>query len=69
MKIAELKLKSVNELKKDLGIVKEELRELSFRVSQNQHKDVRDVREKRHLIARIMTLIKERERQNTTKKK
>lgn len=69
MKIAELKLKSINELKKDLGIVKEELRELSFRVSQNQHKDVRDVREKRHLIARIMTLIKERESQNTNKKK
>jgi len=46
------------ELKRLLAESREQLRELRFRVSANQHKDVREVRELRQRIARILTKLK-----------
>lgn len=57
---SEFASKSIDVLKRDLAHLREELRELRFRVSQNQHKDVRDVREKKRAIARLLTEINSR---------
>lgn len=59
-----MKRKPTNLLEKDLAHLREELRDLRFRVSQNQHKDVRDVREKRKDIARIMSELNTRKTNN-----
>ena len=54
----ELKGKPASELARLLTETREELRELRFRVSADQHKDVRELREMRQRIARIMTILK-----------
>jgi len=56
--LKELKLKSVNELHKILASSREKLRDLRFKTSQNQLKNIREVRELKKKIARIMTLLK-----------
>ncbi|MBI4093271.1 MAG: 50S ribosomal protein L29 [Candidatus Kerfeldbacteria bacterium] len=56
----ELKSKGVPELQKLLLSSREEHRDLRFRISAKQHKDIRDLREVRHRIARILTLLKSR---------
>ncbi len=60
MDIKELRQKSEDELKKLIKLQREQLRELRFRVSTKQHKDVRELREARHVIARILTVLKEK---------
>ncbi|MFA6553222.1 MAG: 50S ribosomal protein L29 [Patescibacteria group bacterium] len=60
MEIKELRQKSEDELKKLLKVQQEQLRELRFKVSTKQHKDVRELREARHLIARLLTILKEK---------
>jgi ribosomal protein L29 len=62
MKIKELKLKSENELKTLLNDSREKLREMRFKVAQRQLKNVREVRKTKELVARIMTLMKEKEK-------
>jgi len=69
MKVAELRQKSVDALKRDLALAREELRDLRFQVSQNQQKDVRKVREKKHIIAQMLTVIKEKAKTEAPKKK
>ena len=69
MKIAELRQKSVDALKRDVAHAREELRDLRFQVSQNQQKDVRKVRERKRIIAEMLTLIKEKMSKETPKKK
>ncbi len=59
MEIKELKSKSQPELKKLLGETRERLRELRFKAANGQLKDVRDIREQRRIIARILTLTNE----------
>lgn len=59
-KLQELAQKEVALLEKELAHLREELRELKFKVSQNQQKDVRDVREKRKLVAQMMTIIRQK---------
>lgn len=59
-KLHELAHKEVALLEKELAHLREELRELKFKVSQNQQKDVRDVREKRKLVAQMMTIIQQK---------
>lgn len=58
MTIKELKPKNSAELTRLLATEREKLRDLRFKVAQGQLKDVREVREARHTVARIMTLLK-----------
>lgn len=53
----ELKEKKETELRKLLAEDREKLRDLRFRVSQAQMKDVREIRALRIRIARILTAI------------
>jgi large subunit ribosomal protein L29 len=57
MDFQELKSKSRSELQKLLVENRERLRERRFKVANGQLKDVREIRELRHLIARILTLL------------
>jgi len=56
MKIKELREKNPAELKKLLASTRELMRELRFSAASKQLKDVRDLREAKKLIARILTL-------------
>lgn len=49
--------KEAPELVRELAANRERLRDLRFRISQGQHKDVREVRELRTRIARIQTVL------------
>ncbi|MBI4812504.1 50S ribosomal protein L29 [Candidatus Falkowbacteria bacterium] len=57
MELKELKNKKDNELQKMLAESREKLRDLRFKVASKQHKDVREVRKVKILIARILTLL------------
>ena len=54
----ELSLKSVSELHRLLAEKREQQRDLKFKASQNQLKEVRKMRETRKAIAKILTLLK-----------
>ncbi|MFA5188603.1 MAG: 50S ribosomal protein L29 [Patescibacteria group bacterium] len=58
--LKELKLKSETELKKLLGSSREKLRDLRFKVSQNQLKNIRETRIIKKKIAKILTLLKQK---------
>lgn len=49
--------KGLPELQRLLKSSREELRDLRFRVMNDQHKDVRELRAVRHRIARIETIL------------
>ncbi len=55
--LQELKSKGVVELGKMLKSSREDLRDLRFKVASDQHKDIRELREIRKRIARILTLL------------
>ncbi|MDP2631929.1 MAG: 50S ribosomal protein L29 [Candidatus Uhrbacteria bacterium] len=61
MEWKELEKKSANELKKILSEERSSLHELRLKLSVNQLKDVRSVRKKKKLIARIETRISQLE--------
>lgn len=58
--LKELKLKSATELQKVLASSREKLRDLRFKVSQNQLKNIREVRILKKKISRILTLINQK---------
>ena len=58
MKIAELKQKSKPELQKFLLDSRERLRSLKFDLASGKVKNVREIRELKKNIARILTLLK-----------
>lgn len=60
--IKELKLKSISDLQKLFNSSRDKLRELRFKVSQNQLKNVREVRGLKKKIAKILTLIEQKEK-------
>ncbi len=60
--LKDLKLKSETELKKLLAVNREKLRDLRFKVSQNQLKNIREVRMLKKRIARISTLISQKKK-------
>jgi len=64
----ELKLKSEAELNKLLVSAREKLRDLRFKVSQNQLKNIREVRAIRKKIAQIMTLLSQKKQAAKGKK-
>lgn len=57
MDFKELKQKSAVELQRLLQEKREQLRDRRFKVAQGQHKDVRELRELKHDIARLMTKV------------
>ncbi len=62
MKIGELRQKSKGELQKLLRENRERLRALNFDLSSGKVKNVREIRKIKKDIARILTLIKEKEK-------
>lgn len=58
--LKELTMKKPAELEALLAASREELRDLRFRVASDQHKDIREVRDIRTRIARILTIKKQR---------
>lgn len=56
--LQELKSKGAVELGTMLKASREELRDLRFKVASDQHKDIRELRDIRKRIARIMTILK-----------
>ena len=61
MKIKELKSKTGKELIKMLGSLREKQRVLRFDLSAGKVKDIREIRETKRTIARILTILKEKE--------
>jgi len=61
--LKELKLKSAADLQKILNPSREKLRELRFKVSQSQLKNIREVRVLRKKIAKIITLINQKKKE------
>lgn len=55
MDFAELKMKSPVELQRLLQEKRDQLRDRSFKVAQGQQKDVREIRELKRDIAKILT--------------
>ena len=61
MEFKELKTKDSKELQKLLVINQEKLRELRFKDSNKQLKNIREIRVVRNLIAQILTLLNNKE--------
>ncbi len=60
MKISEIKTKTKKELEKLYRSEQDKLRLLRFDVKLKQSKNVREIRKARKLIARVLTVIKEK---------
>ena len=58
--LKELKLKSEPELQRLLALNREKLRDLRFKTSQNQLKNIREIRVIKKKIAKILTLINQK---------
>ncbi|HDQ22570.1 MAG TPA: 50S ribosomal protein L29 [Candidatus Uhrbacteria bacterium] len=67
--LKELKLKSVSELQRLLAASREKMRDLKFKVSQNQLKNIREIRQIRKKISRILTILKEKQASISNAKK
>ena len=61
--LKEIKLKSAADLQKILNSSREKLRELRFKVSQNQLKNVREIRFLNKKVARIMTVLNQKKKE------
>ena len=61
MKISEIAAKKDEILKKDLSELKKHLEEARFKVSVREEKNVKKIRQIKKDIARIMTILRERE--------
>jgi large subunit ribosomal protein L29 len=62
MKTSELRSKSEPELERLLLEFREKLRDLRFRVARRELKNVREVRKTRKMIAKILTILKEKKK-------
>ena len=69
MKMKEIREKNEAELKKLCQNYKEKLRSLRFKVAQKQVKDVRELRDVRKDLARILTETNRRQREKKQVKK
>ncbi|MFA5106812.1 MAG: 50S ribosomal protein L29 [Patescibacteria group bacterium] len=65
MKIAELKTKSTAELQSFLRECRAKERDLHFKIAVKQAKDVREIRDLKKTIAKIMTLLNTPEHKQT----
>ncbi|MDP1883917.1 MAG: 50S ribosomal protein L29 [Candidatus Moranbacteria bacterium] len=59
MKIKEIREKGIEELKKFLGEKREAVRKLRFDIAAKQVKDIREMRNCKRDIAKILTVLKE----------
>jgi ribosomal protein L29 len=66
--LKELKLKSAKELNKILISSRAKLGELKFKVSQNQLKNIREIRSAKKKIAKLITLINQKRNDSTATK-
>ncbi len=57
MDFKELRLKSPTEIQRLIQEKRDQLRDRRFKVAQGQHKDVRELRELKHDIARLLTKV------------
>ena len=64
MELKELKTKSIVELEKLLAKNREVLRDLRFKVSSKQLKNIREIRQAKVLVARILTLIGQKQKES-----
>lgn len=60
MNIKELREKTEQELQKLLKLHREQVRDLRFKVAAKQHKDVRELRDEKRTVAKILTVLKEK---------
>ncbi len=60
MKVAELKQKGKEELKRELLSQREKLRQLKFDLNSGKIKNIKEIKEVKKTIARIMTILKEK---------
>jgi len=60
MEIKELRKKTEEELLKLLKVQREQMRDFRFSIAAKQHKDVRDLRQIKKDIARLLTVLKEK---------
>lgn len=60
MKIKDLRTKPEVELQKLLAKAREEQREIRFKVSQRQHKNYRQLKEKKKVVAQVLTVMREK---------
>lgn len=63
MKAKDLREKNINELKKDIEEKREIVRKLRFEISMKQAKDHREMRNTKREIARIATIVNEKNNQ------
>ena len=61
MKIREIREKSIDELKKMYNDLCQKRQEMNFKIANNQNKNVRESRDIKKTIAKILTIIKEKE--------
>lgn len=59
MKTKELRLKTIAELEKDLAALREKARHLRFKLSAQELKNTKELKEAKKDIAKILTMIKE----------
>ncbi len=67
MKIKELQSKSENELQKLLLAKRETLRAIRFKVAQRQLKKIHDIKITKKDIARILTLLRAKQKESSKK--
>ncbi len=60
MELSEIRKKSVSQLQKSLQDLREKLRDIRFRVTSNKLKNVGEVKETKKEIARILTVLNEK---------
>jgi len=57
MDIKELGRKNISELRRELAIKRDQLREVRFKLKKDETKDVRETRKIRRSIAQILTIL------------
>lgn len=65
MKIRELRRKSIKELQRTLIGLRDKLRELRFNLAGGKVKNIKEIRQTKRDIARILTILKENEKEKS----
>ncbi len=67
MKIRELRRKSIKELNQNLSSLREKLRELRFDLAGGKVKNIKEIRQTKSDIAKILTILKEEQNEQKNK--
>lgn len=68
MKIRELRRKSIKELEQNLNNLREKLRELRFNLAGGKVKNLKEIRQTKSDIAKILTILKEEQDEQKNKR-